>query len=215
MNEFEPRGYLPLEKALEYFGQLKHPGEWEAEKASSKQEFRQLLFAGTLSAKLFTGGKLLSLESSIWGGTEAEYIFVSGWATIRGGNEYFPAEVRGRVLIEQSSIDALFDGDSDDPSQSPEVISDGALTAEANVLGRPSLRTEIADACNKLIANQKAILGSRKPNYNPIRQIIRRECGLPPGAYVAGLGDEAIRKVIAPILDNALAKLNEAKKRAP
>ena len=118
MNDFVPRGYLTLEKALEHFGQLKHAGEGKAEKASSKQEFRQFLFAGTLSAKLFTTGRLLSLESSIWGRTEAEYIFSSGWGTIHGGDEYFPSEVRGRVLIEQSSIDALFDGDYGDSSPS-------------------------------------------------------------------------------------------------
>ncbi len=91
MNEFVPRGYLTLEKALERFGQLKYADDWKARKASSEQEFRQLLFAETLSAKLFTGGKLLFLESSIWGGIEAEYIFASGCATLRGGHEYFPA----------------------------------------------------------------------------------------------------------------------------
>ncbi len=205
MNDFVPRGYLTLEKALEHFGQLKHAGEGKAEKASSKQEFRQFLFAGTLSAKLFTAGRLLSLESSIWGRTEAEYIFSSGWGTIHGGDEYFPSEVRGRVLIEQSSIDALFDRDSDDPSQSPEATSDGVLTAEANALGRPSLQTEIEKACNELITNNKAILDSRKPNYEPIRQIIRRERKLPSKAYIRGLSDEAIRKYIAPILDEAKA----------
>ncbi len=131
MNEFVPRGYLTLKKALEHFGKLKHGDKWEAEKASSQQEFQQLLFEGTVPAEHFIGGKLTSLESSIWG-REAEYIFASGWATIHGGNEYFPAELRGRVLIKQSSIDALSDGDSDDPSQSPKAISDGALTAEAS-----------------------------------------------------------------------------------
>lgn len=130
MNEFVPCGFLTLKKTLEYFGQLKHGDEWEAEKASSKQEIQQLLFEETVSAKLFVAGRFLSFESSIWGGGEAEYIFASGWATIRGGNEYFPAEVHGRVLVEQASIDALFDGDSDDPSQSPEALSDGAPLTE-------------------------------------------------------------------------------------
>ena len=119
MNEFVPSGYLPLKEALEYFGQLKHPDEWEAEKASSKQEFQQLLFEGNLSAKLFTDyGDLESLPSRDWGGVGAERIFETGRSSISGGNEYFPAEVPGRVLIKQSSIDALFDGDSDDPSPS-------------------------------------------------------------------------------------------------
>ncbi len=131
MNEFVPRGYLTLKKALEHFGKLKHADKWEAEKASSKREFQQLLFDETVPAKHFIGGKLRSLESSIWGRGEAEYIFASGWATIHGGNVYFPATVHGPVLIKQSSIDALFDGDSDDSSQSPEAKSDGTLTAEA------------------------------------------------------------------------------------
>ena len=59
MNEFIPRGYLTLEKALEHFGWLKHPDEWEAEKASSKREFQQLLFDETVPAKHFIGGKLV------------------------------------------------------------------------------------------------------------------------------------------------------------
>ena len=136
MNELVPRGYFSPEKAIEYFGRrLKFAGRdttklseigrealkrelEKTEKASSKQEIQQLLrhllFEEILSAKHFIGGKLLSLESSIWGRGEAERIFASGWATICGGHEYFPAEVRGRVLIKQSSIDALFDGDSDE-----------------------------------------------------------------------------------------------------
>ncbi len=77
-------------------------------------------------------------------------------------------------------------------------------------VGRPSLQTEIESACNELIANEKANLDNRKPNYEPIRQIIRKNRKLASGAYISGLGDEAIRKVIAPILDNALAALNEA-----
>ncbi len=146
MNELVPRGYFSPEEAIEYFGRrLKFAG-WDTtklseigrealkrelektEKASSKQEIQQLLrhllFEEIVSAKHFIGGKLLSLESSIWGRGEAEYIFASGWATIRGGNEYFPAEVRGPVLIKQSSIDALFDGDSDEVETGPSEIDD-------------------------------------------------------------------------------------------
>ncbi len=142
MNEPVPRGYFSPEEAIEYFGRrlkfagwdttklseigreaLKHELE-KTEKASSKQEIqhllRHLLFEEILSAKHFIGGKLLSFESSIWLNVEAEYIIASGWATTRGGHEYFPAEVRGRVLIEQSSIDALFDGDTDDPETGAE-----------------------------------------------------------------------------------------------
>ena len=78
-------------------------------------------------------------------------------------------------------------------------------------VGRPPLQTEIESACNELIANEKAVLNSRKPNYEPIRKIIRREHDLPSDAYIKGLTDEAIRKVIAPMLDNAAAALNEAK----
>ena len=110
MNPFVPDGYLTLEGALEHFGQLKHADKWEAEKASSKRTFQQFLFAETLSAKLFTpGGKLLSLESSIWGGIEAERIFETGRASKSVGDEYFPDAVDGPVLIEQLSIDALCD----------------------------------------------------------------------------------------------------------
>ena len=112
MNELVPRGYFSLKEALEYFGRRRKTAKFSdigpedldhelenTEKASSKQEVRQLLFEETVSAKHFIVGRLLSLESSIWDRGEAEYIFASGWATIRGGNEYFPAEVRGRVLI--------------------------------------------------------------------------------------------------------------------
>ncbi len=205
MNEFVPRGYLTLEKALEHFGRLKYAGDWETKKDSSKQEFRQLLFEGTLSAKLFTDyGVLKSLPSRDWGSVEAERIFETGRASISVGNEYFPDTVHGPVLIEQSSIDAL-DDDSDDPSQSPEAISDGELTAEANAPGRPSLKTEIENACNELITNEKAILDSRKPNYEPIRQIIREKLKKPPDAEIKGLTNEAIRTAIAPILDDAKA----------
>ncbi len=119
MKKIVPRGYLTLEKALEHFGQLKHPDDWEAEKASSKQEFRQLLFDADLSAEVLTDdGVLHSLRSSIWGGVEADRIFETGRASISVGDEYFPATVHGPVLIKQSSIDALFDGDSSDPSPS-------------------------------------------------------------------------------------------------
>ena len=130
MNEFVPSGYLPLKEALEYFGQLKHPDKWESEKASSKQEFQQLLFEGNLSAKLFTDyGELESLPSRDWGGVGAERIFETGRSSISGGDYYFPDEVRGRVLIKQASIDALFDGDSDDPSQSSKGQEDAPLAA--------------------------------------------------------------------------------------
>ncbi len=119
MNDFVPRGYLTLEKALEHFGQLKHPDDWEAEKASSKRVFQQHLFTADLSADVLTDdGVLNSLRSSIWGSVEAERIFETGRASISVGNEYFPDTVHGPVLIEQSSIDALFDDDSDDPSPS-------------------------------------------------------------------------------------------------
>lgn len=118
MSPFLPDGYLTLERALEHFGQLKYADQWEAEKASSKQDFRQLLFAKTLSAELFTGGKLLSLESSVWGSVEAERIFETGRASISAGNEYFPDTVDGPVLIEQSFIDTLFNRDSEeDPAK--------------------------------------------------------------------------------------------------
>ena len=131
MNEFDPRGYLTLEKALEHFGQLKHADEWEAEKASSKREFQRSLFAADLSAEVLTDdGILHSLRSSIWGSVEAARIFETGRASISVGNEYFPDTAHGPVLIEQSSIDSLLDGESDDPSQSPEAISDGAPLAK-------------------------------------------------------------------------------------
>jgi len=77
--------------------------------------------------------------------------------------------------------------------------------------GRPSLKIEIEDACTKLIADGKANLDNRKPNYEPIRKIIRQEHKLPSDAHISGLGDEAIRKVIAPILDDALAALKGTK----
>ena len=117
MNDFVPRGYLTLEKALERFGQLKHPDDWEAKKASSKRELQQSLFAAGLSAGVLTDdGILHSLRSSIWGSVEAERIFETGRASISVGDYYFPATVDGPVLIEQSSIDALFDDASDEPS---------------------------------------------------------------------------------------------------
>ena len=72
-------------------------------------------------------------------------------------------------------------------------------------VGRPSLQIEIEDACNELITNKKADLDSRKPNYEPIRQIIREKLKKPPDADIKGLTDEAIRKAIAPILDDAKA----------
>ncbi len=119
MNEFVPRGYLTLEKALEHFGRLKHTDKWEAEKASSKQEFQQLLFAADLVAEVLTDdGNLHSLRSSIWGSVEAVRISETGRASISVGDEYLPHSVHGRVLIKQSSIDALSDGDSDDSSPS-------------------------------------------------------------------------------------------------
>ena len=282
MNEFVPRGYLTLERALEHFGQLRRADESEAEKASSKRAFQQHLFAAELSAEVLTNdGVLHSLRSSIWGGVEAERIFETGRASISVGDIYIPDSVHGRVLIKQSSIDALFDDDSVDPSQSPDsqhepqkdaeapqpdaetpdwlagadslgqkhievdervrrtlsqaadipdmAASDGSSTPKHMDAGsqagkepkdevtreiepgRPSLKTEIEDACKELITNKKANLNSRKPNYEPIRKIIRQERKLPSDAHISGLGDEAIRKVIAPILDDALAALKGTK----
>ena len=90
--------------------------EWESEKTSIKREFQQLLFEGTLSAKHLTDdGDLESLPSRVWGSVEVERIFETGRLSISVG---YHAMVHGWVLIEQSSIDALFDGDSDDPSPS-------------------------------------------------------------------------------------------------
>ena len=115
MNEFVPRGYLTLKKALEHFGKLKHADKWEAEKASSQQEFQQLLFEETVPAELFTDdGDFESLPSRDWGGVGAEQIFETERSSISGGDYYFPATVHGRVLIKKASIDALFDGDSDE-----------------------------------------------------------------------------------------------------
>ena len=142
MNEFVPSGYLPLKEAVEYFGRRRETAKLSdigpevldhelenTEKASSKQEFQQLLFAADLSAEVLANdGILHSLRSSIWGSVEAERIFETGRASISVGDYYFPDTVYGPVLVEQSSIDVLFDGDSDDPSQSPEAISDGATT---------------------------------------------------------------------------------------
>ena len=121
MDQNIPRGYLTLEKALEHFGQRKYPVEWETEKDSSKQEFQQLLFEEVLRANIFTdGGNLYSLQSRIWLSVEAERIFETGRASTSVGNEYTPTVVYGRVLIKQSSIDALFDGDTDDPETGAE-----------------------------------------------------------------------------------------------
>ena len=146
MNLDIPRGFLTPREAVEYFGRRLKCAGWEtanfsdmgrralkrelekSEKPSSGQEIQKLLqhllFEETLPAKHFVGGELLSLDSSIWGRGEAESIFASGWATISGGNEYFPAEVHGRVLIKQSSIDALFDGDFDEVETGPSEKDD-------------------------------------------------------------------------------------------
>ncbi len=58
MNEFVPPGYLTLDAALERFGKRKHAGDWETEKASSKEELQGLLFVGTLTAKYLIGEPL-------------------------------------------------------------------------------------------------------------------------------------------------------------
>ncbi len=134
MNEFVPRGYLTLKKALEHFGKLKHGDKWEAEKASSQQEFQQLLFEGTVPAEHFIGGRFFSLESSIWGTVETERIFETEQASRSVGNEYFPDVVYGPVLIKQSSIDALFDGDSDDPSRSSKGETAKTGTGDAGLI---------------------------------------------------------------------------------
>ncbi len=141
MNDFVPRGYLTLEKALEHFGRLKHADKWEAEKASSKREFQRLLFAADLSAEVLTDdGILHSLRSSIWGSVEAERIFETGRASISVGDIYFPDTMHGPVFIKQSSIDALFDDDSDDPSQSSDSQHESQEGAET-----PQLDAETPD----------------------------------------------------------------------
>ncbi len=139
MNEFEPRGYLTLERALERFGQLRRADESEAEKASSKQAFQQHLFVAELSAEVLTNdGVPHSLKSSIWGSAEAERIFETGRAGISVGDCYFPATVHGPVFIKQSSIDALFDDDSDDQSQSSDSQHESQEGAETPQLDAES-----------------------------------------------------------------------------
>ena len=147
MNKFVPRGYLPLKEALKYFGRRRETAKLSdigrealdhelenTEKASSKQEFQQLLFEETVPAKLFIGGRFFSLESSIWGTVETERIFETEQASRSVGNEYFPDVVYGRVLIKQSSIDALFDDDSDDPSQSSKGETAKTGTGDAGLI---------------------------------------------------------------------------------
>ncbi len=211
MNEFVPRGYLTFEQALEHFGRLKHADEWEAEKASSKQEFQQLLFAGDLVAEVLTDdGILHSLRSSIWGSVEAARISETGRASISVGDFYFPATVHGPVLIKQSSIDALFDGDSDDSSQSSKGETAKTGTGDAGEpavgetsrkqhrTGRPSYREQIISAYETLRDAEKVDFDDyKKCLYGPIREIISGE----PNTVARGLGDEAIRGAISPLFD--------------
>jgi len=119
MNKFNPRGYLTLERAFKRFCQLRRADKPKAKKAESRRAFQQHLFAAELPAEVLTDdGVLHSLRSSIWGGVEAERIFETGRASISVGDIYIPDTMHGPVFIKQSSIDALFDRDSDDHSQS-------------------------------------------------------------------------------------------------
>ena len=161
MNKFVPRGYLTLKKALEHFGKLKHADKWEAEKASSQQEFQQLLFEETVPAELFTDyGDLKSLPSRDWGGVGAERIFETERSSISGGDYYLPDEVRGRVLIKKASIDALFDGDSDEVETGPSEIGDERrhkLNSKDREKSRqlPRHRTHLQTVINKIVAEIK------------------------------------------------------------
>ncbi len=117
MNEFVPRGYLTVEQAIEHFGRRKYGAEWETEIDSIKLELQQLSFEETLSPKLFTkDGVFYPLPLRIWGSSEVERIWSTGRSSVSAGPEYFEYVVYGRVLFEQATIDALLDGESDDPA---------------------------------------------------------------------------------------------------
>ncbi len=74
-------------------------------------------------------------------------------------------------------------------------------TPEATV-GRPSRRKEIREAYDELVETGEIDFDRPKTaTYEPIRQKVRKDLG----DEVAGLGDEAIRIVIAPLFGSAKA----------
>lgn len=114
---------------------------------------------------------------------------------LRGETSAWPQNKRNELAV------------TDEPSPAPD--SKGGTTAlpaapqsDAKIrkatVGRPSHRTEIQAAYKKLVeAGEIDFDAPKTATYEPIRQKVRRVLG----NEVAGLGDEAIRLVIAPLFD--------------
>ena len=159
-----------------------------------ESELQQIFWSGPLVAFYISrvdGGKVDIYEAGVF------HVDVSGER--RGFTIYIDTKESEAVLA------TYFQGEPKEAA-SQAVSSPRSESHEGTAgVGRPSLRTEIENACNELISAENADLERRNSNYEPIRQIIRRVRGLTPGAYIKGLGDEVIRKAIAPILDKAKA----------
>ncbi len=180
-------------------------------------QLRQWLHADNVSQMVLDcNGVQHTPPRSVWASAGATSILHTGRIEVgdQGGIVFVSiSQLEAAIHGEQGSDGPTSEGDPQEKAVISQTVSSphsGSDKGKAAV-GRPSLQFEIEDACNELITNEEANLDSRIPNYEPIRRIIRRERDLPSNAHIRGLGDEAIRKVIAPILDNALAALNEAK----
>ena len=83
------------------------------------------------------------------------------------------SRVRGRVLIKQASIDALFDGDSDDPSQS----SKGQEDAPAQTLplhDEPDPQTDAENVVPQYDAQRKSNPLKDQLHKDAIEKVLRK-----------------------------------------
>ena len=212
MSSFVPSGYLKFSDALDRVASVLHIQKREAQKT-----LRELLYSGQVPSQIIErSGQTHDTPLHVWGGTKWNEALKSGAICFEVA-AYAP-DACGRIIIPQSRLFEILESRIPQKTGThqrgtTEVEDDGvdpvplaSEKPEKIALGRPSLETEIKAACRELISNGKAHLNSRKLNYEPIRQIIRIKRNLSPGACIGGLGDEAIRKVIAPILDESKAK---------
>ena len=83
--------------------------------------------------------------------------------------------------------------------------SDGAdKTKTPQRPGRPSApEASIKEAFKELIKSEKANLETITANYKPIRAIVKSKLHPESTDEIKGLGDETIRKIIKPLIENA------------
>lgn len=187
-------------------------------------KLRQWLFADKVPHMVldFDGGQHTP-PSRIWAAADAITILHTGQTKADGkfgyvliSQAHLETAIRGEPRTDQSTAqeESTLDDGATEPPPTPEAetsekaISPGSdkSNSKPSKPGRPSRQAAIIDAYKELHAAGEIDFKSKKANYPAIREKITGS----PHTQVSGLGEEAIRKVIAPHFNADKAKAKGA-----